>query len=274
MAAPAPRAISIALPLWQALLARPFSGAVTGIFARACNLSDDRGRVITLATPEVGNGPFSIVVDAAAGWLIELETGQRATVDAERIVLGRREIPLAGACTWEARLPELGRPRLSPAIAATLQPYARWPPRAAGTPVAAAMAGLLARGARALATALEHGNGVAAAARQLAGLGQGLTPAGDDYLVGVMAALWLLGERDMASTIARSAAPRTTTLSAAFLTAAARGQFVEPWHHLARALAAQCAPECAAAARRIAASGASSGRDALAGFTACALHGL
>jgi hypothetical protein len=273
MAAPAPRALSVALPLWQAVLARPFAGAVAGIFARACNLSDDRGRLVTLAAPEVGNGPFSIVVDAAAAWLLELEPGQPATVDAERIVVGRREIPLAGASTWDARLPRLGRLALSPPIAATLQPYARWPPRAAGTPVAAAMARLLASGARALTTALEQGNGVAAAARQLAGMGQGLTPAGDDYLVGVMAALWLLGERDTASIIARSASPRTTTLSAAFLMAAERGQFVEPWHHLARALAAQCAPECAAAARRISASGASSGRDALAGFAACALHG-
>jgi hypothetical protein len=129
----------------------------------------------------------------------------------------------------------------------------------------------LARGARALAAALEQGSGVAAAARQLAGLGYGLTPAGDDYLVGVMTALWLLGDRDTASIIARSAAPRTTTLSAAFLTAAARGQFAEPWHRLARTLAAQCALECATAARRIAAIGASSGRDALAGFAACAL---
>ena len=30
MAAPAPRAIAIALPLWQALRAKPFSGYVAG----------------------------------------------------------------------------------------------------------------------------------------------------------------------------------------------------------------------------------------------------
>jgi hypothetical protein len=267
MPAPVPRALSIALPLWQALPARPFSGAVDGAFARACNLSDDRGRVVALTMPEVGNGPFSIVVEAAAGWFLELAPGQRATVDAERVVVGAREIPLAGACTWDARLPAPGRLLLSPAITATLQPYSRWPARAAGTPIAAAMAQLLARGARALAAALERGSGVAAAARQLAGLGLGLTPAGDDYLVGVIAALWLLGEIETASIIARSAAPHTTTLSAAFLRAAASGQFAEPWHQLARALAGQHALECIAVARRIAAIGASSGRDALAGFT-------
>lgn len=272
MASPALRAITIALPLWQSLRAKPFSGYVASRFERVCNLVDDEGCVIALTLPVVGNGPFSIVVDAAAGRFMELRPDQRAYVDAECIVVGDWHILLSNAYVWDSTLPENGQLQLTPGIAAILRPYAQWPVRAVDTPAAAAMTRLLTRGARALSEALEQRSDLAAAARQLVGLGHGLTPAGDDYLVGVVAALWLLGDRDRAAIIARSAAPHTTTLSIAFLTAAAQGQFVEPWHQMARALARQNELECGAAAHHIAEIGASSGRDALAGFAALALR--
>ena len=76
---------------------------------------------------------------------------------------------------------------------------------------------------------------------------------------------WAIG---MSPSIAQSAAPRTTALSAAFLTAAAQGQFMELWHRLAHALHSQNERACLAAVGQISALGASSGRDALAGFAA------
>jgi hypothetical protein len=271
IAPPAPGALAIALPLLRSLRAEPFAGAVVGRYARACNLADDQGRMITLALPALGNGPFSIVIGAEAGCFAELKAGQRAYADAEHIVVGGWQIALASACAWDAALP-VNRPfRPGSRGAAIVQPYARWPEHTGDTPAAAAMAGLQARGARALRAALAQGHGLADAARQLAGLGGGLTPAGDDYLVGAMAALWLMGERERAGAIAQSAWPHTTFLSRAFLNAAGQGQFAEPWHDLAGALARDSAAECAVAVRRIAALGASSGRDALAGFAATLL---
>ena len=267
-------AISIALPLWQSLHAKPFSGSVASRFERACNLVDDQGRVIALTLPALGNGPFSIVVAVDRGRFMELEPDQAAYVDTERIVVGCWHIPLTSACLWDATLPINGQIRIGPGIATILQSYAQWPARPADTPVAGAMTRRLARGARALNEALAEGNDLAEAARQLAGLGHGLTPAGDDYLVGVMAALWLRGDHDQAQIIARSAASHTTTLSSAFLRAAAQGQFVEPWRQMACALARASELECSAAAHRIAESGASSGRDALAGFAAGVLDRL
>jgi hypothetical protein len=108
---------------------------------------------------------------------------------------------------------------------------------------------------------------VSRAASLLAGLGSGLTPAGDDYLVGVMAALWLAGFKSLLPHIAEVAIPQTTTLSAAFLRAAAQGEFVEPWHELAQSLDTGEAELLSRAAVRVAQFGASSGRDALAGFS-------
>jgi len=65
----------------------------------------------------------------------------------------------------------------------------------------------------------------------LAGRGDGLTPAGDDLLVGYAAGLVLFhGRRDRATAIAEAAAPRTTLLSATLLRHAAVGELPEPAH--------------------------------------------
>jgi hypothetical protein len=89
---------------------------------------------------------------------------------------------------------------------------------------------------------------------------------GDDYLVGVMAALWISGYKNWPPRIASETAPQTTALSAAFLQAAGRGEFIEPWHQLAQALFSGTPEVFSQALRRVAQFGASSGVDALAGF--------
>jgi Protein of unknown function (DUF2877) len=271
--ATAPRAHSIAGQLRQSLRAQPFWGYVAGRYARAYNLLDDAGRVIALTTPEIGNGPFYIVLEATAGLFEMLEPRQLAYIDAEQITIGHWRIPLRAARTWDATLPIGGRAiHLSPALAAIVQPYATCPAPAVDAPAAKSTARLLAQGGRALTEALEQRTGLTEAARSLAGLGQGLTPAGDDFLVGAMAALWLLGEHTSLPTIAQASAAYTTAVSGAFLAAAARGQFIEPWHELAQALHRQDETGSQVALRRLAAFGASSGRDALAGFAAVLLR--
>jgi hypothetical protein len=60
----------------------------------------------------------------------------------------------------------------------------------------------------------------------LIGLGPGLTPSGDDYLCGAMAALHYLGRADIASRLAANVLPRlsqTNLISAAYLRCAAAG---------------------------------------------------
>ena len=65
----------------------------------------------------------------------------------------------------------------------------------------------------------------------LAGRGPGLTPAGDDVLIGYAAALRLFhGLVDEARDIARRARPLTMLLSATLLDHAARGELAEPAH--------------------------------------------
>ena len=97
-------------------------------------------------------------------------------------------------------------------------------------------------------------------AYRLAGLGQGLTPAGDDVLMGLLYGLWVWRlDRDLMQLIVETAVPRTTTLSGAFLWAAMEGEASIHWHNLIY--------NGLQAVDQILSIGATSGRDAWTGFT-------
>jgi hypothetical protein len=109
-------------------------------------------------------------------------------------------------------------------------------------------------------------------ARGLAGLGFGLTPAGDDFLLGAMVAIWITWPAGEAAALAESmalaSAPHTTRLSAVWLQAAARGEVAAPWHDLLDGMTARSRETMLSAAERILNMGYTSGADALAGLTA------
>ena len=104
-------------------------------------------------------------------------------------------------------------------------------------------------GREALASAIAGVGDLAGAVRALAGLGAGLTPAGDDLVAGTMAGLVVFGtalERADASALAAGIhravaghADATTPLAADLAEHAARGALVQPAADLCRALADQ-----------------------------------
>lgn len=107
-------------------------------------------------------------------------------------------------------------------------------------------------------------------ALRLLGCGPGLTPSGDDRLVGVLVALRALrrdaGAHALGDAVMAEAPQRTSRISAAHLRAACRGEAVAPVHDVLAALLSGNAPACAAAVRRALAYGQHSGADALAGI--------
>jgi hypothetical protein len=128
-----------------------------------------------------------------------------------------------------------------------------------------------------LLAALHEGDrqGIAAGAAALAGLGPGLTPAGDDFLLGLMAGLrtWpqFLAKRGLTveetgQIIYGATAGRTNLLSTALLRSAREGLFGETWHNLLAALRQGRAGEVRRAADRVLDFGETSGADALSGF--------
>jgi hypothetical protein len=108
-----------------------------------------------------------------------------------------------------------------------------------------------------------------AGAAALIGLGEGLTPAGDDCLVGALAVLsrfapaWLAEQPVIRTAITAASEAGTTTVAREFLLHALDGSFSEPVVHL---MHARSAAEALEYATRLAGMGGSSGADTLRGI--------
>ena len=120
-----------------------------------------------------------------------------------------------------------------------------------------------------LIAALETGDRSLAAevAARLIGLGPGLTPSGDDVLVGIEAALHALARPSAGFTALAmdDVEERTTALAATLLRHAAAGEFAERLHALLAALLGSDDEAIPAAIDRAVAWGATSGTDCLLG---------
>jgi hypothetical protein len=245
----------------------------------------DQGRrpVIALVTPEIGDGPLNIVLDGNGWNLGTIEAGTPARTDGERLRVGGLVVDLGQAEVWEprpdwaalrrrhaaigARVPALRAVSLGHAPEGSLLALLD-----GGSSEDAPREAILAA-ARSAVDALEAGWAgdlarLPEGAARLAGLGGGLTPGGDDFLCGAMLWAWLAHPepRSFCGAIVETAAPRTTTLSAAFLQAAAQGECSAAWHALLNALAQGDDSGVSRAALDVLAHGATSGADALAGF--------
>ncbi len=280
----------ISRPVAHALRAGRLTARVLAAFKSACDLVTDTGDVIALVTPEIGNGPLNVVLDAPPGAWDGVTPHRPVEIDNGLIHVGCVTVDLRGAAVWEP-CPEwaqftthhgkiranvaylahwLGQNRSPGGLITLLYPQ---PPTCSTETV---LLDTARPAANALAAAIASGDGARAgrAASRLAGLGSGLTPSGDDFLIGVMAWLWLdapspPAQPAMCAVITQAAITRTTVLSSALLRAAGRGEFSEIWHNLFKALANDpCQVEHAA--RQILAYGHTSGADALTGFTMAA----
>lgn len=260
---------SMARPLLADLKNRPFSGRVLGVHRRACNLIDDTGWIITVVLPMVGNGPFAVMIEDTPGIFERLKPHQPVRATRRTLTLGERQILLDRAAIWEPQLPRPARPLNLELMLDLIEPYAVWPTFAEQSLLAERTAHLARQAAGQLMLALKQPQemtALEAAVAKLAGLGSGLTPAGDDFLMGSMVALWLTKQPGPLTTIAEVAGSKTNTLSRAFLRAAAQGEFIEPWHALIHIWQQENQESIINAIKWIARFGASSGLDALAGF--------
>ncbi|QEO17985.1 DUF2877 domain-containing protein [Acetobacter vaccinii] len=122
-----------------------------------------------------------------------------------------------------------------------------------------------------LETGLRENNAslLQSSATALAGVGMGLTPAGDDFLCGVMLAAWFYmpEARALCAPLRHGALGMTTTLSYAFLDSAAAGHASAVWCAFLDALkTSDHASSLYKHMVAVVAHGATSGADALAGF--------
>ena len=283
---------SVSRPVWNTLINADFNGEVLAVFRRACivrarpcSAVDDSGAsVIALVLPEIGAGPLNIVLDEpAASALTSIQPGAGACFHRDSLCIGPLQVLFEQATIWEAR-PDWDQIRSQyKAVTGDLEFVLilarRYAPPASMLellgPVVYAQSsfGECFVAARQGMKALETGWGRETSAlevgvSQLAGLGSGLTPAGDDFLAGVMLSLWLHHPTPLVicRAILQAASPRTTLLSAAMLQRAAAGECNADWQRLLQALVNRERERTGFALRSILSHGNTSGGDMLAGF--------
>ena len=105
---------------------------------------------------------------------------------------------------------------------------------------------------------------------KIAGLGIGLTPAGDDFILGAVLAAWIIHPPEIASVLAQkitnTAVPLTTSLSAAWLKSVGKGEAGILWHEFFDALSLGDSSAIQLQINKLLSIGHTSGADALAGF--------
>ena len=264
---------------------------VHSVFRSAINLEAGRA-FLTLGNTDLGPMPNGIVIGRGPDFLhTGLRSGQAVQISGKRITVPGigLEIDLRAARQWDPRLVTRAGDR-SVAVA-------RWQRRSAFVrSIAAARArpcagfstglgelltgdgvpptGVVALLARPrldrLASAIGARDSAIASrlASGLVGLGPGLTPSGDDALVGIAAAAAALGKPDAVAflrPIAEGALERTTIVAATFLRHASVGEFSGRFHDLLVALLGPDDTALIPAVDRALAWGATSGADSLVG---------
>jgi len=281
-------ASALSCSLRSRLEGEDLEGEVLSVHRRAVNLRLG-GRLVTVADASLGAMPHAVSVPGLRPLELGVCAGERVSAGRGLVRLGAAAVvDTVGAAAWSARLGALPCPPDLRSRADLLAAAARRLPviglRAVldeGTiatgrdadPWLAAAAPAIARLARAVASG--DTAGAAASGMGLIGLGPGLTPSGDDLLVGLTAALAATGDGRagrLAATWAGQAPRLTGEVAAAFHGHAADGEYAERLHLLLGALLAGAPDGIAAAVARAAAWGATSGIDTLAGV-AIALRG-
>jgi len=247
---------------------------VISVHHRVVNCLSDAGQWVALVHPQVKNGPFHIVLARPVSFA-GLTPGNVGMWRGERVEIGQLDVDITSVELWQPRLAPLPKDR-SRAHWRILREHVTSRKEAApAAGLAQATASRLNQGQALLIAALlaERERDLVRGVRMLVGLGPGLTPAGDDFLLGLMARLHLAPPegRDFSGIMQimlAEAGPRTTRLSREWLRQAALGHFAEPWHHLRQALTAGAAADVRRAADAILAIGATSGQQAMTGFLA------
>jgi len=262
------------------------------VFDHACNLIDERREVLSIVTTQIGNGPFNLVIEDCFCFTERLNPQSPVSISANSLTLGALTLYTADAKLWTPR-PDWERIHdqrediLNQLMSVRLQWSSIQSKHRSNTGIAASQQTLLAMteitnyefpitNSQALISSLSIAvaNADISSARkrtsQLAGLGIGLTPSGDDFLMGAIYAAWIIHPPEIASIlaqeIANTAAPLTTSLSAAWLRSAGKGEAGILWHEFFDVLLSTSTSRSQETMKTILAVGETSGADALSGF--------
>jgi len=259
------------------------------VFDHACNLINEHREVLSIVTPQIGNGPFNLVIDGDVLFSDHLSLQSQISIFPNQLRLGDLTIHTGDAKLWPPRPDwkrlhakkdyileqilslrasdiERGKLHFREGIASSQRVIALLATTGTQLPITNYQF------YNSLGSALASVDVPSSltAAQQLAGLGIGLTPAGDDFIMGAILAAWIIHPFEVASVLAeeitRIAAPLTTSLSAAWLKSAGRGEAGIFWHDFFDALSSGDSFAIQLQFTKLLSIGHTSGADALAGF--------
>jgi len=230
---------------------------VLHVFDNACNLLNEHKEVLSIVTQKIGKGPFNLVLEEHVSFNEYLDMRSEISVQAEQFILGDLSIKKTEAPLWNprpdweglyAKRADVLNLILSLQVSGPERSNLQFPDSLASANISV----------------------VTKLASQFAGLGQGLTPAGDDFIMGALYATWIIHPPEIAGKLAKevaeTAAPLTTSLSAAWIRSAGKGEAGEVWHHLFDSFVSSDKMRFQESVDNILAIGETSGTDALAGF--------
>ncbi|MEN8240670.1 MAG: DUF2877 domain-containing protein [Chloroflexota bacterium] len=257
------------------------NGRVLNIFPDVLNLTDNSDQILSIVAEKIGNGPFSLVVEAV-NFAHAIGIEDQISFKDQSLKVGRNIFSTKGCQIWNpvpnwVAFPKASTNYLIIQIEGQLSEVGVkegfievfYPEKILNQ---TKFYSKMESGSSLLLDALmkQDEGKLISAAGSLAGLGVGLTPSGDDFLVGVIYALWAVLRREEAVSTAESiwtgAARRTTSLSRAWLAAAVAGETGEPWHKFINAVIEQNEEKIMNATNEILLIGATSGADAICGF--------
>ena len=286
-------ALSISWRVARAVREEGWSGEVLAVHPRSCYLLDEDGAIYAVVQEGLGKGPLNLVIASSPSPqpFQHLAVGDTVKTAGDVLLLSDSlDVGLAKAELWDPKpYVALGgdAEAMQHSLAALQQAAAKFAPekslvallpylaedelpavlqKVTHFPRSHALMGGLAD-----SLADRNRRGLKVVTSSLAGLGPGLTPAGDDFLAGVLLALAEQRQADaelgkIADLLLETAASRTHEISAAYLKAAHAGEAHERWHPLLGALAAGDSAAIGEAVRGVAHVGETSGADMLAGF--------
>jgi Protein of unknown function (DUF2877) len=259
-----------ALSIGVEVTSNPFSGTVHSVFRQACNVSLEPGTLLTLLPCQKSNVPHGIRLDTSShfDFLHTLRVGQSATcrggilrIDGADCSVDLRlarpwHIDLKGlhidlcrptqAQSWVVAWSELNRHYHKDGLSDHLGVFSQSRKRPATSVVSEI---LLQQSAHTIPSLLEATcrlrlREAMLSVRTLIGLGYGLTPSGDDFLVGYLAGLWCTAGANLSrmqflmalGSELSQVSQHTNEISCAYLRSAAKGHVSEPIAKLAQRL--------------------------------------
>jgi len=251
-------------------------------FPDVINLTDNGNHILSIVAEKIGNGPFSMVVDFTnIEHVVSLE--DQICFNDQNLQIGQTIFSTKNFHIWDP-IPNWGAIRKISKNYLIIQIERQLSKIGVMEGISevfyadkiirkSKFYSKMKSGSSLLLDALikQDAGAVISAAGSLAGLGVGLTPSGDDFLVGVIYGLWAVLPKEEAISTAEliwaGAAGKTTSLSRAWLAAAVAGETGEPWHKLINAAIEQKEEKIITATSEILSIGATSGADAICGFT-------